>query len=66
MPTPAQGKLTITNKVEGNGSDPNKGFVYTVTFTGEGKDGEYTYKKSDNTSGTFKNGDRIVLKHGNL
>jgi hypothetical protein len=64
VPTPAQGKLTITNKVEGNGSDPNKGFVYTVTFTGEGKDGEYSYKKSDNTSGTLKNGDKITLKHG--
>ncbi|WP_434748697.1 DUF7601 domain-containing protein [Paenibacillus amylolyticus] len=64
VPTPAQGKLTITNKVEGNGSNPNKGFVYTVTFTGEGKDGDYIYKKSDNTSGTFKNGDKIVLKHG--
>lgn len=64
VPTPAQGKLTITNKVEGNGSDPNKEFVYTVTFTGEGKDGDYIYKKSDNTSGTLKNGDKIVLKHG--
>nr|WP_154960262.1 carboxypeptidase regulatory-like domain-containing protein [Paenibacillus xylanexedens] len=64
VPTPAQGKLTITNKVEGNGSDQNKGFVYTVTFTGEGQDEEYVYKKSDNTSGTLKNGDKIVLKHG--
>ncbi|WP_145414542.1 carboxypeptidase regulatory-like domain-containing protein [Paenibacillus xylanexedens] len=64
VPTPAQGKLTISNKVEGNGSDPNKGFVYTVTFTGEGQDEAYVYKKSDNTSGTLKNGDKIILKHG--
>ncbi|WP_366292108.1 SpaA isopeptide-forming pilin-related protein [Paenibacillus sp. AN1007] len=64
VPTPAQGKLTITNKVEGSGSDPNKEFVYTVTFASEGKDGEYVYKKSDNTSGTLKNGDEITLKHG--
>ncbi|RAR44519.1 DUF5979 domain-containing protein [Paenibacillus sp. MDMC362] len=64
VPTPAQGKLTITNKVEGNGSDQNKEFEYTVTFTGEGKDGEYTYKKPDNTYGKINSGDKITLKHG--
>ncbi|AET58193.1 conserved repeat domain protein [Paenibacillus terrae HPL-003] len=64
VPTPAQGKLTISNKVEGNGSDSSKDFEYTVTFTGEGKDGKYTYKKPDNTSGTIKSGDKITLKHG--
>ncbi|MEK5639866.1 DUF7601 domain-containing protein [Paenibacillus sp. FSL R5-0378] len=64
VPTPAQGKLTITNKVEGNGSDPNKEFEYTVTFDGDGNDGEYFYKKSDNTTGTIKNGGKITLKHG--
>lgn len=64
VPTPAQGKLTISNKVEGNGSDLNKEFEYTVTFVGEGKDGEYTFKKSDNTFGTIKSGDKIILKHG--
>ncbi|MBW5448974.1 hypothetical protein GE107_23325 [Cohnella sp. CFH 77786] len=64
VPTPAQGKLTISNKVEGNGSDSSKDFEYTVTFTGEGKDGEYTYKKPDNTFGTIKSGDKITLKHG--
>ncbi|MCM3206557.1 DUF7601 domain-containing protein [Paenibacillus illinoisensis] len=64
VPTPAQGKLTITNKVEGNGSNPAKEFEYTVTFEGEGKDGEYTYKKPDNSIGTIKNGDKINLKHG--
>ncbi|SEL18881.1 hypothetical protein SAMN04488688_10393 [Paenibacillus sp. cl141a] len=64
VPTPAQGKLTISNKVEGNGSDASKDFEYTVTFTGEGKDGEYTYKKSDNTFGTIKSGGKFTLKHG--
>jgi len=64
VPTPAQGKLTITNKVEGNGSDPDKEFEYTVTITGEGKDREYTYKKSDDTFGTIKSGGKIALKHG--
>jgi LPXTG-motif cell wall-anchored protein len=64
VPTPAQGKLTITNKVEGNGSDPDKEFEYTVTFNSEGKDGEYIYQKSDNTSGKIKSGDKITLKHG--
>ncbi|WP_458124712.1 DUF7601 domain-containing protein [Paenibacillus sp. Z3-2] len=64
VPTPAQGKLTITNKVEGNGSDPLKDFEYTVTFIGEGKDGEYTFMKPDNTVGTIKNGDKIILKNG--
>ncbi|AWB47104.1 LPS biosynthesis protein [Paenibacillus sp. CAA11] len=64
VPTPAQGKLTISNKVEGNGSDPNKEFEYAVTFSGEGKDGEYTYKKPDHTDGKIKSGDKIILKHG--
>ncbi|MFB5762443.1 DUF7601 domain-containing protein [Paenibacillus medicaginis] len=64
VPTPAQGKLTITNKVEGSGSDPDKDFEYTVTFNSEGKDGEYTYQKSDNTSGKIKSGDKVILKHG--
>ncbi|WP_375357144.1 DUF7601 domain-containing protein [Paenibacillus enshidis] len=64
VPTPAQGKLTITNKVEGNGSDPDKEFEYTVTFNGEGKDGEYIYKKPDNTNSKIKSGDKITLKHG--
>ncbi len=64
VPTPAQGKLTISNKVGGNGSDSSKEFEYTVTFTGEGKDGKYTYKKPDNTFGTIKSGDKIILKHG--
>ncbi|ETT69398.1 DUF5979 domain-containing protein [Paenibacillus sp. FSL H8-0457] len=64
VPTPAQGKLTISNKVEGNGSDASKDFEYTVTFTGEGKDEEYTYKKSDNTFGTIKSGGKFTLKHG--
>jgi len=64
VPTPAQGKLTISNKVEGNGSDPGKVFEYTVNFDGEGKDGQYTYKKPDNTFGTLKSGDKIILKHG--
>ncbi|WP_436449145.1 DUF7601 domain-containing protein [Paenibacillus sp. BT-177] len=64
VPTPAEGKLTISNKVEGNGSDPDKEFEYTVTFNGEGKDGEYTYKRPDNTYGKIKSGDKITLKHG--
>ena len=50
--------------MEGNGSDASKAFEYTVTFTGEGEDGEYTYKKPDNTFGTLKSGDKIILKHG--
>ncbi|ANY76582.1 hypothetical protein BBD41_14735 [Paenibacillus ihbetae] len=64
VPTPAQGKLTISNKVEGNGSDPGKVFEYTVNFAGEGKDGEYRYKKPDNTFGTLKSGAKIILKNG--
>ncbi len=63
VPTPAQGKLTISNKVEGNGGDILKNFEFTVTFTGEGKDGEYVYKKPDNTFGIIKSGDKITLKH---
>ncbi len=63
VPTPAQGKLTISNKVEGNGGDVLKHFEFTVTFTGEGKDGEYVYKRPDNTFGKIKSGDKITLKH---
>ncbi|MBU5349626.1 LPS biosynthesis protein [Paenibacillus lautus] len=66
VPTPAQGKLTISNKVEGNGSDPGKVFEYTVNFDGEGKDGEYVYKKSVDAINVNKitNGYKIFLKHG--
>ncbi|MGG4357151.1 DUF7601 domain-containing protein, partial [Paenibacillus lautus] len=66
VPTPAQGKLTISNEVEGNGSDPTKDFEYTVIFTGEGQDGEYTYKKPDGTFSAvkIKSGDKILLKDG--
>ncbi|WP_019639827.1 DUF7601 domain-containing protein [Paenibacillus fonticola] len=68
VPTPAQGKLTISNTVVGNGSDPDKDFEYTVTFEGEGEDGEYTYtyKVSDGTTGIGKinSGGKILLKHG--
>jgi len=64
VPTPAQGKLTISNKVEGNGGDPSTVFEYIVTFAGEGKDGEYTYKKPDHTLDKIKSGGKILLKHG--
>lgn len=64
VPTPAQGKLTISNTVQGNGSDPSKDFEYTVNFDGEGKEKEYAYTKSDGTSGKIKSGDKITLKHG--
>ncbi|MCM3173618.1 carboxypeptidase regulatory-like domain-containing protein [Paenibacillus sp. MER 99-2] len=64
VPTPAQGKLTINNTVQGNGSDPSKVFEYTVNFDGEGKDEEYAYTKSDGTSSKIKSGDKITLKHG--
>lgn len=64
VPTPAQGKLTISNEVKGNGSDLSKNFEFTLTFTGEGENGEYTYKKPDNTFGTIKSGVKITLKNG--
>ncbi len=66
VPTPAQGKLTISNKVEGNGSSTTKDFEYTVTFDGEGEGGEYVYKKSDDAISVSKitNGYKIILKHG--
>ncbi|MEK8130815.1 DUF5979 domain-containing protein, partial [Paenibacillus filicis] len=64
VPTPAAGKLTISNKVAGNGSDKNKEFAFTITFQGEGKGESYPYTKPDGTSGTIKSGDTIQLKHG--
>ncbi|MFC4598237.1 DUF7601 domain-containing protein [Cohnella hongkongensis] len=64
VPTPAQGKLTVSNEVEGNGKDPDKLFEYTVIFEGEGKDGEYSYRKSDNSYGTTGSGGKFTLKHG--
>lgn len=64
VPTPATGKLTIDNTVEGNGADANKEFEYTITFDGEGKNDSYSYTKPDGSKGTIKSGDKIILKHG--
>ncbi len=64
VPTPATGKLTISNTVGGNGGEPDKEFTFTITFTGEGKDGSYAYTKLDGTKGTIKSGDKFLLKHG--
>jgi|GEM_PF-658758 len=64
VPTPAKGKLTISNKVEGNGGDKNKEFEFTVIFDGEGKDESYAYTGIGVTSGSLKSGDTIRLKHG--
>src|SRR5690606_5850348 len=50
--------------VTGNGSDSDKEFVYTVTFTGIGAGETYIYDKSDGTSDIIESGDTITLKHG--
>ncbi|MFT4106449.1 MAG: DUF4073 domain-containing protein [Lacrimispora sp.] len=63
VPTPATGKLTIKNTVDGNGAEPDKDFEFTITFAGEGKDASYSYTKSDGTTGRIKSGDTILLKH---
>ncbi|WP_339322753.1 isopeptide-forming domain-containing fimbrial protein [Paenibacillus sp. FSL W8-0194] len=64
VPTPASGKLTIGQTVAGKDGEQDKEFAFTVTFDGEGKDGEYPYTKSDGTTGTIKSGGTIQLKHG--
>ncbi|HEY4390952.1 MAG TPA: SpaA isopeptide-forming pilin-related protein, partial [Paenibacillus sp.] len=64
VPTPAQGKLTISNIVEGNGSDKAKEFVYTVTFDGEGKGETYPIIKPNGSNDTIKSGDSIIIKDG--
>ncbi|MFB9274833.1 DUF7601 domain-containing protein [Cohnella cellulosilytica] len=64
VPTPAQGKLTISNTVQGNGGDLDKSFEYTVTFDGADKDGTYPYKGPNGVFSTIKSGDKIFLKHG--
>ncbi|WP_249931054.1 DUF7601 domain-containing protein, partial [Paenibacillus polymyxa] len=64
VPTPAEGKLTISNKVKGNGSDKTKEFEYTVSFAGAGKDESYSYVKSDGDKGSIKSGGTLRLKDG--
>ncbi|GIO43834.1 DUF7601 domain-containing protein [Paenibacillus apis] len=64
VPTPITGKLTIGKTVAGNGGEQGKEFLFTITFDGEGKDGEYPYSKPDGSAGTIKSGDTIRLKHG--
>ncbi|KEQ21783.1 hypothetical protein ET33_33625 [Paenibacillus tyrfis] len=58
------GTLSISQKVAGNGGQPDKEFEFTVTFDGAGKDGTYSYTKQDGSTGTIKSGDKIALKHG--
>lgn len=64
VPTPATGKLTIGNTVQGKDGEKGKSFEYTIDFSGEGKDDSYVYTKSDGTSGKIKSGDKISLKDG--
>jgi len=67
VPTPAQGKLTVKNIVEGNSSDPQKEFQYSVTFEGEGSTGSFTWEKGGIRNGAdnrFKSGNIFTLKHG--
>ena len=64
VPTPITGKLTISNKVVGNGADVNKVFKYTITFAGEGAEASYPYTDLDGSSKTIKSGDKIELKDG--
>jgi len=68
VPTPASGKLTVSNEVKGNGGELNKEFEYTIKFEGEGANGSYVWKRSDNSTNgdtdRIKNGDTFRLKHG--
>ncbi|QJD85610.1 DUF7601 domain-containing protein [Cohnella herbarum] len=64
VPTPATGKLTISNLVTGNGGDKNKDFTYRIVFDGVGKDGSYKTTLPDGTIGSIKSGDTFVLKDG--
>lgn len=64
VPTPAQGKLTISNTVEGKDADVNMEFVFTVTFSGEGKDDSYSCTMPDGSSVKIKSGDKITIKDG--
>lgn len=64
VPTPAQGKLTISNTVVGKGGDKAKEFVYTVSFDGEGEGGTYAIINPSGTKGTIKSGDSIIIKDG--
>ncbi len=65
VPTPVAGKLTISNKVEGNAGDEDKEFSYIVTFNGEGAGAGYTYTRPDNTNETTDASGKLTftLKH---
>lgn len=68
IPTPDQGKVTITNKVTGIGGDKIKNFTYKVKFEGEGQEGSFAWTKSDGTksdaTNRIKSGDTFTLKDG--
>ncbi|MGI6590306.1 MAG: Spy0128 family protein [Eggerthellaceae bacterium] len=64
------GNLSITKTVQaddGYTADPTKEFTFTVTLTdknGQALTEDYSYTKSDNTTGTIKSGGTITLKSG--
>lgn len=62
VPTRATGGLIVSNEVTGNGGEPNKEFVYTITFDGEDPTEEYKYTK-DGQEFKIKSGESIILKH---
>jgi len=64
VPTPATGKLTISNQVTGNGGDKDNEFEYTIIFDGVGKEGSYKCTLPDGKAGLIKSGDTFKLKDG--
>ena len=57
------GSLTVTNTVQGKGSDRSKVFDFQIVFTGNQKK-TYSYIDSTGGSGLLKSGETIGLCHG--
>ena len=67
-----EGSLLVSKEIQltadqGTTIDADKEFEFTLSLSGQDDQslsGEYQFAKSDNTTGTIKNGDKFTLKHG--
>lgn len=67
-----EGSLLVSKEIQltadqGTTIDADKEFEFTLSLSGQNDQslsGEYQFVKSDNTTGTIKNGDKFTLKHG--
>lgn len=58
------GDLILRKTVEGSAGDRTKAFAFTVTFSGPGADGAYSYLGEGVPDGTIRSGESVSLAHG--